>query len=158
MDEKKEKNTLLAANYRLVGTGFQLSAKKLSECEELDEKGCPKKLTAIPLYYLASHAAELFLKSALLKRGVSDKDLKEYDYRHNLEALLKKLLEKDVFISTQAKTIINGLSEQHKHHILRYSKTEEGFVKMASYWPPLDAVFQMLEEIMLTTAISTHGM
>ena len=53
--------------------------------------GTPAKLTPIPFYFLISHAVELFLKSALLKRGFTEDELKKHDYRHNLDSLLAAL-------------------------------------------------------------------
>lgn len=83
-------NIPLAVAYYTNGVNFRMSAERLREGLELDGSGRPAKLTAIPLYFLASHAAELFLKAALLKRGFLEADLRKYDYRHNLEALLQQ--------------------------------------------------------------------
>ncbi|MCC6140613.1 MAG: hypothetical protein IT389_08360 [Nitrospira sp.] len=58
-----------ASVYRLTAVNFRLSAEVLAPNLELRDDGSPAKLTAIPFYFLASHAIELFLKSALLKRG-----------------------------------------------------------------------------------------
>jgi hypothetical protein len=58
--------------YRLTGMNFWQSAKQLSEKIEVDDRGVPTKLTALPFYFLVSHATELLLKSALLKRGFSE--------------------------------------------------------------------------------------
>jgi len=70
----------LAAAYYINGSNFRLSAEKLMEGLELDASGRPTKLTAVPLYFLASHAAELFLKAALLKRGFAEAKLKKHDH------------------------------------------------------------------------------
>ena len=87
-------NIPLAVAYYTNGVNFRMSAERLREGIGLDDAGRPKKLTAIPLYFLASHAAELFLKAALLKRGFAEADLRKYDYRHNLAALLQELQRK----------------------------------------------------------------
>jgi hypothetical protein len=147
-------NIPLAVAYYTNGINFRLSAERLREGLELDDAGRPKKLTAIPLYFLASHAAELFLKAALLKRGFPEADLKKYDYRHNLAALLQELQGKGVPVSSDTATIIHGLSEQHKTHQLRYTVLVDD--KTKTYWPPLSLVFAALDELLLLTRISTH--
>jgi hypothetical protein len=93
-------NIPLAAAYYINGSNFRASAERLVQGIELDGSGRPTKLTAVPLYFLASHAAELFLKAALLKRGFSEADLKKkHDYRHNLAALLREIEGKGVPVS-----------------------------------------------------------
>jgi hypothetical protein len=145
----------LASAYRLNGTNFCLSAKKLKKGLKLDSSGRPSSLTAIPLYFLASHAAELFLKSALLKRGFSEENLKKFDYRHNLAALLQEVQNKNVPVTKDTEAVIKGLSEQHRTHQLRYTVLVDDGTK--TYWPPLSLVFAALDELLLLTAISTHG-
>ena len=70
-------NIPLVVAYRLNAVNFRLSAEKLANDLELNHSGYPTQLTATPLYFLASHAAELFLKAALLKRGFNEKELKK---------------------------------------------------------------------------------
>lgn len=89
----------IASIYRLTGVNFWESAKVLSERLDLDERGVPRRFTALPLYFLASHAAELSLKAALLKRGFAEQDLRQFSYRHNLERLLAALVEKGVTVT-----------------------------------------------------------
>ncbi len=112
---------------------------------ELDGAGRPTRLTAIPMYFLASHGAELFLKAALLKRGFAEADLKKHDHRHNLDALLQNVTN----------TVIHGLSEQHKTHQLRYTVLVDDGRK--TYWPPPSLVFAALDELLGPYRISTHG-
>jgi hypothetical protein len=50
----------LAVAYYMNGVNFRLSAEKLSRDLEVDAAGRPTRLTAIPMYFLASQAAELF--------------------------------------------------------------------------------------------------
>jgi len=145
----------LAIAYYLNGTGFRMSAEKLSQELELDGDGRPKKLAAIPMYFLASHAAELFLKAALLKRGFAEADLRKYDYRHDLEALLQELQDKQVPISGDTVAVVCGLSAQHKNHQLRYTVLVDDGTK--TYWPPIRLVFAALDELLLLTRLSTHG-
>ena len=122
---------------------------------ELDIDGRPIRLTAMPLYFLASHAAELFLKAALLKRGFEESNLKKFDYRHNLAALLKEIEGKGVPVTATTTTVIRGLSAQHQAHQLRYTVlVDDG---KSTYWPPLHLVFSALDELLLLNRISTHG-
>ena len=97
--EPNAKNTATVSRYRLLGVAFQGSARNLCECIEVDIHDRPTKLTAIPMYYLASHSAELFLKAALLKRGVAEDELRKFDYRHNLSSLLDRLIQLGVPMS-----------------------------------------------------------
>jgi len=66
----------MASTYRLTGVNFWESAKHLSEKLEVDDRGVPTKLTALPFYFLVSHATELLLKSALLKGGSLEQELR----------------------------------------------------------------------------------
>jgi hypothetical protein len=102
----------LAVAYYLNGTNFRMSAEHLQNTLDLDSDGRATKLTAIPLFFLASHAAELFLKAALLKRGVTEAVLKEYDYRHNLAGLLSALQAKGVPVTAETVGVVNGLSRR----------------------------------------------
>lgn len=146
--------TSLAVAYYLNGQNFRLSAEKLMAGLELDNEGRPKTLTAVPLYFLASQAAELFLKAALLKRSVDASALKSRHYGHNLTALLDTLQQK-VPVTADTAAIVRGLSEQHKLHLLRYTVLVHDGTK--TYWPPLNPVFSALDELLMLTRISTHG-
>ena len=48
----------MASIYRLTGVNFWQSAKHLSEKIEVDDRGVPTKLTALPFYFLVSHATK----------------------------------------------------------------------------------------------------
>jgi hypothetical protein len=148
-------NIELVSAYRLNGANFRASAEVLANTLDLDLEGRPTQLTAIPLYFLASHAAELFLKAALLKRGFDDSDLKKYDVRHNLDSLLFELQQKGVSVTNETVAMLKGMSPQHNKHGLRYTVLlDDG---QRTYWPPLSLVFSMLDELLLLTRISTQG-
>jgi hypothetical protein len=150
----EEDPIVLASNYRLIGVNFQASAKTLLETMEVNEDGSPARYTSIPFYFLVSHAAELFLKSALLKRAFTGKELKKYDYRHDLNALLKSLQEKGVKVSPDAIELITSLQDQHKAYALRYSVFGGyGRKRMPRPHPALE----ILDELMMLTRISTQG-
>ncbi len=68
-------NIPLASAYYLLGANFQHSAQILLDSIKVNNKGLPEKYDVIPFYFLVSHAAELNLKAALLKRGNSESDL-----------------------------------------------------------------------------------
>jgi hypothetical protein len=145
----------LAVAYYLNGANFRASAEKLRDGLDLDELGRPKTLLAVPFYFLASHATELFIKAALLKRGFDPSALKAFDYRHNLAALLEELVKMNVPVTSATAAVIQGLSEQHRTHQLRYTVlVDDG---QTTYWPPLAHVFAALDEMILLTRISTHG-
>lgn len=148
-------NIPLAFSYYMNGINFRTSAEKLLDGLELDVAGRPTKLTAVPLYYLASHAAELFLKAALLKRGLTEKDLKKNNSQHNLTLLLREVQGKNVPVTVDTVAVVQGLSEQHKTHQLRYTFLLDDGAK--TYWPPVSLVFAALDELLLLTRISTHG-
>jgi hypothetical protein len=86
------------------------SAKALADRLEIDPAGIPTKLTAIPFYLLTSHAAELFLKAALLKRGFGDRDLRRFDLRHNLGALLAAVQQKGVVVTAETADMVRRFS------------------------------------------------
>ena len=145
----------LASIYRMTGVNFRLAAETLADAMETKEDGTPAKLTAIPFYFVASHAAELFLKSALLKRGFTESDLKQYDYRHSLNALLLAVQDKGVSVTHDTVQLIDGFHHQHQTHALRYSAlVDDG---QATFMPPASLVFAMLDELLLLTGISTQG-
>ena len=145
----------LASIYRVHGVTFWESAKTLSEKIEVDGVGIPTRATAIPFYFLASHAAELLLKSALLKRGFSERDLKQLNYRHSLMGLLDALQEKGVSVTPATTATVSGLHDQHSTHALRYTAlVDDGY---PTFMPPMGLVFAMLEELLMLTRISTQG-
>jgi hypothetical protein len=139
----------LASVYRLQAVNFRLSAEKLAATMEKKADGSPAKLTAIPIYFLVSHAVELLLKSALLKKGFTKTDLKKYDYRHNLNLLLEALQAKGVSVTSDAVSMINGLHSQHQTHALRYK------VIINPNMPSPHLAFTVLDELLALTRIST---
>jgi hypothetical protein len=144
----------LAIAYYTLGAGFQESARVLASALTIDADERPASRDGIPFYFLASHAAELYLKAALLKRGIESSELKHFDYRHNLSALLQKLRDIGVPVSNEASDLIQALSEQHKKHLLRYDVLH-GSHKVP--WPPCALVFTTLDELLLCCRLSTHG-
>jgi hypothetical protein len=145
----------VASAYRLTAVNFWMSAKIVSASIETNSDGTPAKLTAISFYFLVSHAVELLLKSALLKRGFQEGVLRTFDYRHNLDALLEELRKLGVSVSPDTIHLISGLHSQHQSHGLRYTALVDDGQK--TYMPPLPLVFSVLEELLLLTRVSKQG-
>lgn len=145
----------LASIYRIMAVRYWEDAKKLDKDIERDEKGLPKKYTALPYYFLVSHATELVLKTALLKRGFEKEQLRKFNYGHNLENLLNELVKLELPISQRTKEMVLGLSEQHKDHSLRYEVLIDN--GKLTFVPPSEWINGMLEELMSLTRIATHG-
>lgn len=95
---------------------------------EMRADGTPTKMTAIPFYFLVSHAAELLLKAALLKRGFSEDALRKRENRHSLSSLLNELQNRRVSVTPGTVRLIDAL-----------------------HLPPLVAVLEMLDELLLLT-------
>jgi hypothetical protein len=144
---------VMASKFRLIAVNFWESAKKLDTMLEKRDDGSPAKLTAIPFYFLVSHAVELFLKSALLKRGHTEKDLKDH-YGHNLNSLLKALQAKGVAVTPATVEVIDGLQELNENHVSRY---DIRVVHSKKYWTSTTKIHSMLEELLLLTKTSAQG-
>jgi hypothetical protein len=140
-----------ASVYRMTAVNFRLSAEALIPHLNLRDDGSSVKLTAIPFYFLISQTIELFLKAALLKRGYLPADLKRFNNRLNLTALLELLKEKSLPVSVEATDLINGLSPQHEQHLLRYHLLVNPFM------PAPIGIWPVLDELLDLTRISTHG-
>ena len=140
-----------ATAYRMAAVNFRLSAEKLTPTIPLRDDGTPDKLTAVPFYFLISHAVELLLKCALLKRGHTLSDMRKFDCRHNLGGLLELIDAKELPVSNATREIIVGLSGQHQRHLLRYH------FLINPYMPPPANLWPMLDELLLLTRISTFG-
>ena len=148
-------NIVLASTYRLTATNFRMSAEILLHDFEKRGEALPKNIRAIPFYYLISHAIELLLKCALLKRGRSADDLKKYPVRHSLNLLLQKLIELGVPLSDNAINVIGTLSQQHEKHNLRYTALlDDGEV---TFTPEPLVLLDVLDELLLAGRISTYG-
>jgi hypothetical protein len=149
-------STALASAYRLDAANFRANAEVIVSTLSLDVDGRPTSLLALPFYFLVSHAAELLLKAALLKTGVSEAELKEFDLRHSLSGLLSELQKLGPSVSRDTEVLVNGLHRQHLTHALRYTVLVDNGEK--TYLPPIPAVYEVLDELLLLTRISTQGM
>ena len=89
-------NIVLASIYRLQATNFIMSARVLFNYYQEKDGTLIANLRALPFYYLVSHACELLLKCALLKRDIPMHRLKNKNIRHSLLDLLTELEKKYV--------------------------------------------------------------
>ncbi len=144
-----EDNIVIASTYRLAAVSFWQSAKILYENRILTKGGHTSLTTVSPFYYLVSHACELFLKSALLKRGVTESDLKRQNVRHSLENLLKILESKDVDVSDTTKLVLLSLNGAHEKHDLRYNL----LVSCNAFRLEASDIYSALEELLMTTRL-----
>jgi hypothetical protein len=132
-------NVPLAVAYYLNGSAFRKSAEQLAEGLELDGSGRPgpTKLTAVPMYFLASHAAELFLKAALLKRDFAEADLKKTGIRHNLTALLQEIKNKGVLVRPVSRRVASAGTVGPPGFRFRTSRREKAPRARARKRPPI---------------------
>lgn len=147
--------TYIASIYRMHATLFRKSAALVSATFDTSPSVSPRSYFAVPFYFLVSHAMELLLKSALLKRGVGKAALRNHEVRHNLGALMTQLEAKGLTFTHQTSTVVRGMSDQHENHALRYSAlVDDG---KPTYMPPPAMIEDTLDELLLLTRISTQG-
>lgn len=140
-------NIVLAGEYILTGTSFWKSAEILNEHRVRHKRA--NMTTVPPFYYLVSHAAELFLKSALLKRGVLPANLKKPNIRHNLLGLLELLENYGSPISVLTKRVVGLLGELHKDHYMRY----RFIVRCGAYKLPPEEIYKALQELLMSSRL-----
>jgi hypothetical protein len=146
-------NTELASIYRLTATSFRMSADAVRAHYKSRDEDMPGNYRATPYYFLVSHASELMLKAALLKRGVAEPTLKKGRVRHDLLALLHDLEQHDVTISPNAAVTLSLLSRQHRDHDLRYTALLDDGVSVAT--PDPEDVETLLDELLMCTRLRT---
>jgi hypothetical protein len=144
-----------AAYYRMTGAIYVESAKVLEAAFVAKGQKIPGNRMAIPYYLLGSHAAELYLKCALLERGTTPDELKKFDVRHNLKELLDRLISYGVPISLQSRELLGALSEQHRKHDLRYTVfVDDG---IPTFTPEPSELYEALDELLMAGRVATHG-
>lgn len=147
--------TYLASVYRLEAVAFWDSARRLSESFESAGEPLQANHSALPFYFLISHATELLLKAALFKRGFTETDLKKHGTRHSLSGLLSELQSTGVSVSPETIEMLSGLNRQHENHALRYTAFMDNGQK--TFMPPPAMVFAMLDELLLLTRMSNKA-
>ncbi len=148
-EEEENDNIVTASNYRLAAVSFWQSAKILYDNRTLTKDGKTSITTVSPFYYLVSHACELFLKSALLKRGVTEAELKKHNIRHNLTNLLEYLESKSVHVTPNTKSVLHSLNQVHEKHMLRYNL----LVSSSAFKLEAATIYEALEELLMTTRL-----
>lgn len=145
-------NIELASAYRTTATSFQISADILERDFKAKGEDMPLNYRATPFYYLISHACELLLKAALLKRDYSPNRLRRPALRHNLKNLTEALRLKGVELSTSTILLIDGLSSQHELHDLRYTALLDN--GRSTYMPSPCELYAMLDELLMATRLN----
>jgi hypothetical protein len=97
--ESEYDNVAIAATYRITATFYRVSAEVLENDFVSKNIRISGNRKAIPYYYMMSHAIELLLKCALLKRNFSKSNLRKPYLRHNLIGLIEELKKLDIPIS-----------------------------------------------------------
>jgi hypothetical protein len=151
MTRRELDSDLVAISYRIQSTFYLMSARVLANDFEKAGTGGAGSLGAIPFYYLMSHAFELLLKCALLKRGFDSNKLKSMKLRHDLRLLMDELQGFGVNISAPGSRIISAIAPQHKNHYLRYDGVIEGSEILM---PPIHDMFLLYDELLLAGPIS----
>jgi hypothetical protein len=145
----------LASVYRLTATNYRSSAVMLAEAYQRRGEVICRNIRTIPFYYLMSHAIELLLKCALLKRGFGADELRRYPLGHDLRGLLEKLDGLGIQLSDSAAGVIRAIGPQHLRHGLRYTALlDDG---QATYTPEPAVLFDVYDELLLGGRISAHG-
>jgi len=148
MTQIKTDNIRLAWDHIGVATSFWKSAEVLSaHRQEHNQTGM---LYVPALYYLVSHAAELLIKAALLKGGVSEEDIKKYRIRHNLVELQNLLEKNGKTITIPTKEVIQSLNKTHTNHAMRYKL----LIKAPAYVLSPEEMFSALEELLMATRLN----
>ena len=146
----------LSNYYRITATVFWESAKTLAADFNGKRQPVSGNRLAVPFYHLVSHATELLLKCAILKRGGTAEELKKFPIRHSLKLLMQKLLSLGIPVSANTSSLIDILSQQHERHILRYEVFHPNN-EISVYTPQPEDIFEMLTELLMAGRISTYG-
>jgi hypothetical protein len=131
-----------AATYTLSAQIFRESARRLAKCFADEKWQITNNSQAAPLYYLVSHAAELFLKALAASHGL----LIQWEHKHDLVGLLGELEAMGVKVTPAARKVIEELSPEHRGHSLRY---DAFFVGEGGFQSNEQQLFSMLEELRL---------
>jgi hypothetical protein len=130
-----------AATYVLSAQIFTGSAQRLAKCFSDEKWQIANNPQAAPLYYLVSHAAELFLKALVVSR-----DLRiQWEHKHDIVGLLGELEAIEVKVTPASRKVLEELSSKHKGHSLRYDAFFLG--REGGFQSNEQQLFTMLEEL-----------
>jgi hypothetical protein len=129
-----------AATYILSAQIFANSARRLAKCFADENWQITKIAEAAPVYYLVSHAAELFLKALVVSHRLPIR----WEHNHDLVGLLGELEVIGVKVIPASRKVLEELSPEHKGHSLRY---DAFFVGEGGFQSNEQQLFTMLEEL-----------
>lgn len=146
----RKDNIATAVDCILVATSFRKSAEVLDVHNQNPAGIKSRGMLFLPaFYYLVSHSSELFLKAALLKRGVPEESLKKSSIRHNLVKLCDLLGDNGKNLTQSTKNILKALNMGHTTHYFRYRI----LIKTPVYEIPTQEIFNALEELLMSTSL-----
>src|SRR5262249_2087091 len=92
---------------------------------------CQTQPLSWPRYFLFCHSLELVLKAYLAQHGLTEKQLRDPPFRHNIENLLNRSIRCRLRLSTNTRLTITLLTKAHTQHWPRYPiRKSEGVVLM----------------------------
>lgn len=101
-----------------AGEQLERAGQYLEAFERLANTSEPRPLHA--MYFLLTHAFELFFKAYLAARGVAKKETREPKLRHNLPALLSLCEQMKLPAVADLREYISSLHEMNQDHDFRY--------------------------------------
>jgi hypothetical protein len=108
----------IARSYLTDSQGFLIAA------QVLERSRSKRKIPFTPKYHLVCHAIELILKSYILARGGTKKELMHVNMRHNLLSLFERAIELDLAPKDRrVGQLIQMLEPYHSEHRFRYRKS-----------------------------------
>jgi len=96
-----------------------------------------------PRYFLFCHSIELVLKAYLAHHGLTEKQLRDQPYRHDIKNLLDQAIKCGLRLSTNTRAIITLLTEAHTKYWPRYPiRKSEGVVLIYQCEADADKLFK----------------
>ena len=80
----------------------------------------PKPMPSWPRYFLFCHSIELVLKAYLAQHGLTEKQLRDQPFRHNIKNLLNRAIKCGLSLSANTRGSITVLTEAHTKYWPRY--------------------------------------
>jgi hypothetical protein len=80
----------------------------------------PTPMPSWPRYFLFCHSIELVLKAYLAQHGLTEDELKNPSFRHNIKNLLDQAIRCGLSLSFNTRASITLLEEAHKKYWPRY--------------------------------------
>ena len=80
----------------------------------------PEPMPSWPKYFLFCHSIELVLKAYLAHHGLTEKQLQNSPFGHNIKNLLDQAIKRGLSLSANTRASIGLLTEAHKKYWPRY--------------------------------------